>query len=118
MKTIIVSLILMFLVTSVYCADVVQIATTRDASGKFNNWVVQVVTWDATPVTDIPDPYATSNNALQIWYFPTSDTEWLKATFLRPILGPYGMRWSRDGLIWSDPAVCVILKPGKPQGGN
>lgn len=116
MKKLFICLLFIGLLLSNICfsADVVQISDTRDATGKFNNWVNQVVTWDTTAVVSIPDSSSVSYTALQLWMFPITDNTWVKGSFIRSVLGEYGIRWSRDGIIWSDVSVCSILKPGRP----
>jgi hypothetical protein len=116
MKTLIIVLMLLF-ATVAYCADVVQIADIRDANSKWSNWTVQAVTWDTAVVPDIPDGSSTTTKSLQSWYFPMADG-WHKATFTRTKLGEYGIRWSADGIIWSDSTPLTILKPGNAQNGK
>ena len=115
MRALISIIVLLLLASICYPADIVQIATTRDTTGHFNNWTVQTVTWDTTIYTDIPDSYAVSYKVLQTWAFPISEMEYLKATFTRSTLGEYAIRWSRDGVIWSDVSVGIIQRPGRPR---
>jgi hypothetical protein len=109
MKTLLIIILLLFATMS-YGADVVQIATTRDVTGTWNNWVVQAVTWDTVNVATIGDHIPVSTKVLQTWYFPI-DTGWLKATFSRTLLGVYGLRWSRDGELWSNAESVAIENP-------
>ena len=117
MRTIILTIAIMLLASMAFAADIVQIATTRDASGNWDNPVEQVMTWDATIYPTIADGRSTSTTSLQHWAFPV-EGGWLKATFTRIILGEYGIRWSRDGVLWSEWQAHTILKPGKPRAGN
>ena len=113
MKIIIFSLIIILCIPlCTYAQNVVQIATTRDATGHWNNWLSQIVTWDLTVLTDAPDHLPMSYKSAQTWYLPTTDTSFIKATFTRKILGAYAIRWSMDnGDIWSDSSSVIILKP-------
>ena len=110
-KIILIIALLMYSLTAMaFAADVVQIATTRDDSGKWDNWVAQAVTWDATVLVDAPDHNSISLKSLQTWLFPVG-TGFITATFDRPILGKYALRWSRDGIFFSEPAMVEIQKP-------
>lgn len=117
MKTVLFIIILTLYATVAFGADVVQIATTRDANGNWINPVVQAVTWDTTVYLTIADGKSTSTTSLQRWAFPV-DGGWLKATFTRNILGEYGIRWSHDGELWSEWSPHTIIKPGNPRSGG
>lgn len=117
MRIIIAILILLFISTFALAENVVQIATTRDTSGVWNNWIPQAVTWDTTVVAIIQDHYAMSYKALQTWMFPV-EGGYIKATFKRLILGEYAIRWSIDGELWSDANSVIILSPKTPKAGK
>lgn len=114
LKYMIVFIILFFIAIPVFSENIVQISTTLDISGHFNNWTTQVVTWDNTVIPDVPDHMPMSYKSLQTWYFPV-ETGFIKATFIRKILGVYAIRWSQDADIWSEPVSVIILKPGNPR---
>jgi hypothetical protein len=99
---------------SVYSADIVQIATTLDSTGHCNNWTILTVTWDTIIYTDVPDHIPTSTKSLQTWMFPI-DNGYLKATFIRSV-GIYWIRWSRDGVIFSEPNSIEVRRPATPRG--
>jgi hypothetical protein len=106
---------LLLLTSTVFAVDVVQVSVVRDSSGQWINPTPQVVTWDVTVYTTVGDPKSTSTTSLQHWAFPFDDG-WIKASFNRPILGEYSIRWSRDGELWSDWNSHTIIKPGNPRG--
>lgn len=116
MRYIIIGLLMLFVVININ-ADVVQIATTRDATGNWNNWLPQMVTWDTTVIAITQDHYAMSYKALQAWMFPV-EGGYIKATFKRLILGEYAIRWSIDGELWSDANSVIILSPKTPKAGK
>ena len=117
MRLIMVILILLFVSTVALAENVVQIATTRDATGVWNNWIAQAVTWDLTVVQIIADHYAISYKVIQTWYFP-AESGFIKGTFNRNILGEYAIRWSVDGGLWSEAESVTILQPEKPKAGK
>lgn len=117
MKIVMVILILLFISTLALAENVVQIATTRDNAGIWNNWIAQAVTWDLTVVQIIADHYAMSYKVIQTWYFPI-ESGFIKGTFNRNVLGEYAIRWSTDGGLWSEAESVIILQPAKPKAGK
>lgn len=105
---------LFYIALSAFSENIVQIATTTDTTGHWNNWAAQAVTWDNTVVADVPDHQPSSTKALQTWHFPVTNG-FISATFIRKILGVYAIRWSQDGELWSEPTSVIILKPGNPR---
>jgi hypothetical protein len=112
MKTIFISIILLLITNLCFSADVVQISTSRDSLGHWQNWIIQIVIWDLTILTDVPDHNSISTRALQTWFFPV-ETGFITATFVRP-LGIYALRWSRDGVIFSGDNMVEVKRPDKP----
>jgi hypothetical protein len=125
MKTLFIVIMLLF-ATMGYCADIVQIATTRDANDKWINWIDQTVTWDSIVyTTPRGDSNPVSTTAIQTWAFPILGTNaWLKAIFTRSIIGHYGIRWTRDGdlpdtqRLYSEAETHIIQAPAKPSHGK
>jgi hypothetical protein len=113
-KVMLITACMFIFVSSAFCADVVQIATTRDAGDKWTGWVVQAVTWDPIIYPTVGDHNPVSTKVLQQWAFLV-EGGFIKATFTRNILGTYGLRWSRDGELWSEPNTCVVQGPGQPK---
>lgn len=123
-------LIFVLLCSAAYAQDpaVVQIATERDANGKYINPTLQAVTWDTELTAEIGDHWPIGEPGIQEWYIyvyddsdptlPYKDREILgyrKFTFDRQALGVYAIRYHLAGDVDSmtDWSAVVVTKKGK-----
>ena len=115
-------MILLFLISSVALADVVQISTDRGTDDRFINWKEQAVTWEETAYTEetLPADMPTDDDFEHCFLVEKAGRYW-KFKFLMPdYLGELAVRWATSDSnnvltsLWSEACVIKIIKPKAP----
>lgn len=114
MKLALAVVLFLVVVSFAFAQPVINISSTRDTNGKFDQWTEQIVAWETEVIADVPDHKATDDDVLQEWYIPV-EGGYQKCSFTRAIKGEYGFRYSNDGQLWSEVVVVEIVKPKKPK---
>lgn len=130
--SILITVLLLFFSVSAFAQYAFQITTERDVDGKCINW--QDITADVTYTmntdgtkqvfADHPDSDSLENDDLQEWYAYAPQSGFYLVSFsftgVGLVFGPseklvqYWLRYSKDGVLFSEADDCIVMKPGKP----
>ncbi len=135
MKLIVV-LLFMFLASSAVAQYTFQITTERDADGKCINGqdittdVSYTLNSDTTKqvTVDLPDSNSLDDDDNQEWFVYNEDNSgsylvYFSFTDAGLSFGPgrklvqYWLRYSKDGILFSEWNDCIVTRPGKPTHG-
>ena len=132
MKKLILVAVFMVITSAVYGQDAFEITTELDANGQCINW--QDITSDMSYTLNVdatkhvffstPDSTALDSDDLQEWYVDADVSGFYLVSFSFAAVGlvipqgaqyrQYWFRYSKDGVLFSDSAAVVVMKPTAP----